>query len=46
MGLYTHRLASKTVAEDIAARGLNLPSWPDISDADFDLVCRSIEGFF
>ena len=31
MGLRTHRFAQKTVAEDLAARGLNLPSRPDMA---------------
>ena len=46
MGLHAHRFAQKTVAEDIAARGLNLPSWPDIDDEEFELVCRAVEGFY
>ncbi len=46
MGLHAHRFAQKTVAEDIAARGLNLPSWPDIGDEEFDLVCRAVDRFY
>ena len=46
MGLHPHRLEGKTVAEDIAARGLNLPSWPDIDDDAFELVCRAADEFY
>jgi perosamine synthetase len=46
MGIYRSDFAGKTVAEDIAERGLNLPSWPDISDAEFETVADSIESFF
>jgi perosamine synthetase len=46
MGLHPRGLAQATVAEDIAARGLNFPSWPDIGDEDFELVCRAIDGFY
>jgi perosamine synthetase len=46
MGFHASRLARKTVAEDIAARGLNLPSWPDIDEEEFELVRRAIEDFF
>jgi perosamine synthetase len=46
MGIYPHYFLKKTVAEDIAARGLNLPSWPDMSEEEFALVSDAIEGFF
>jgi perosamine synthetase len=46
MGLYPHGFRDSTVAEDIAARGVNLPSWPDMGEDEFALVSRAIEGFF
>jgi perosamine synthetase len=46
MGLYPHHLPEKTVAGDIAARGLNLPSWPDLSEDEFAVVSTAIEKFF
>jgi perosamine synthetase len=46
MGLYSHGFFGTTVAEDIAARGVNLPSWPDMGEDDFALVSHAIEGFF
>jgi len=27
-------------------RGLNLPSWPDIGEEEFELVRRAIDDFF
>ena len=35
MGIYPHRFLEKTVAEEVAARGLNLPSWPDMNEDEF-----------
>jgi perosamine synthetase len=46
MGIYPHALGGKTIAEDIAGRGLNLPSWPDMSESEFEIVSRAIERFF
>jgi perosamine synthetase len=46
MGLYPHRFSGPTVAEDVAARGLNLPSWPDMGGKEFGLVCGAVEEFF
>lgn len=34
------------VAEDLSARGLNLPSYPGLSEDDVDMVCESIRSFF
>jgi perosamine synthetase len=46
MGIYPHSFLKETVAEEVAARGLNLPSWPDMSDDEIGLVAGVIEGFF
>jgi dTDP-4-amino-4,6-dideoxygalactose transaminase len=46
MGLYPHGFLAPTIAEDIAARGVNLPSWPDMGEDEFALVSGAIEGFF
>jgi perosamine synthetase len=46
MGIYPHRFLEKTVAEGVAARGLNLPSWPDMNEDEFALVSGVIEEFF
>ena len=46
MGIYPHRFLEKTIAEEVAARGLSLPSWPDMTEDESDLVSRSIETFY
>jgi perosamine synthetase len=46
MGIYQHAFDGKTRAEEIAARGLNLPSWPDMNEDEFNLVATAIERFF
>jgi perosamine synthetase len=46
MGIYPHLFTGRTVAEDVAARGLNLPSWPDMSESEFELVSQAVERFF
>lgn len=33
------------VAEDIAARGINLPSWPDLSSAEIKTVCEALHSY-
>ncbi len=34
------------VADHLSARGLNLPSFPDIVEEDIDTICRTIREFF
>jgi len=46
MGIYRHDFLQKTNAEEIAARGLNLPSWPDMGEDEFDSVSRTVGKFF
>ncbi|MBC7830612.1 MAG: DegT/DnrJ/EryC1/StrS family aminotransferase [Hyphomicrobium sp.] len=46
LGPHPNRIEGKTVADDITARGLNLPSWPDIDDEAFELECRAEEEFY
>jgi hypothetical protein len=46
MAIYPHRFLEWAVAEDIAARGLNRPHWPDPSDDRFLLVLHGIKGLF
>ncbi len=45
MPMYAQRFQSHPVAEDIARCGINLPSWPGLSDGDVDRICDSIRGF-
>lgn len=34
------------VAESLASRGINLPSYPDLSKLQVESICKAIEGFF
>ena len=45
MPMYAQRFQSHPVAEDIARRGINLPSWPGLSDGDVDRICGAIRTF-
>jgi len=44
MPMYASRYQRHPVAEDIGWRGINLPSWPGLSDGDIADICRSIRG--
>ena len=46
MPVYPNEFAGKTVAEELAERGFNLPSWPDMDDEAVELVCGEIERFY
>lgn len=45
MPMYAQRFQSHPVAEDIARRGINLPSWPGLADSDVDRICDAIRSF-
>ena len=46
MPMYAKTYRRHPVAEDIAWRGINLPSWPDMSNEDVDAVATSIKSYF
>jgi perosamine synthetase len=46
MPMYSRDFQVTPVAEDLAWRGINLPSWPDMTEADIDTVVASIGNFF
>jgi perosamine synthetase len=46
MPMYAKTYRRHPVAEDIAWRGINLPSWPDLSDEDVQSVATSIRRYF
>jgi len=46
MPMFSHHYLKYTVAEDIAIRGINLPSWPDLSDESVMEICDAIGTFF
>lgn len=44
MPMYSKHYERHPVAEDIAWRGINLPSWPGLTRSDVELVCSSIKA--
>lgn len=46
MPMYSHRYQRNPVAEDIAARGICLPSFPGLSEAEVSEVCDRIHGHY
>jgi perosamine synthetase len=45
MPMYATRFQRHAVAEDIGWRGINLPSWPGLNDADVAQICSAIRDF-
>lgn len=45
MPMYAQRFQSHPVAEGISRRGINVPSWPGLSDDEVDHVCEAIRTF-
>lgn len=43
MPMYRQNEGSFPVAEDISARGLSLPSYPDLTENDIDRICKALE---
>ena len=46
MPMYSNRFQRHPVAEDIGWRGINLPSWPGLSEQNVDEVCGVIKHFY
>jgi perosamine synthetase len=46
MPMHSGNYSSHPVAEDLARRGINLPSWPGLKDQDILTVCNEIKNFF
>lgn len=46
MPMYAKKYQQNKVAEDLASRGINLPSYPGLEKSDIDFICKSIEGFY
>jgi len=46
MPMYAKSYRRHPVAEDLAWRGINLPSWPNLTDAQVAEMAGSIESFF
>ena len=45
MPMYADKFQRHPVAEDLGWRGINLPSWPGLTDAQVDLICEQILAF-
>jgi perosamine synthetase len=46
MPMYAKAYRRHAVAEDLAWRGLNLPSWPGLPGADVAAICESVRRYF
>lgn len=46
MPMYQRRFELHRVAEMLGWRGINLPSWPGLTDAQVDRICDAIRAFF
>ena len=46
MPMYSRNYRKHEVAEDLAWRGINLPSWPALSDESVDFICMKIREFY
>jgi perosamine synthetase len=46
MPIYSSRFQRHPVAEDLARRGINLPSFPALTDAEVERVAGAIRGYF
>jgi perosamine synthetase len=46
MPMYARSYRKHMVAEDLAWRGMNLPSWPGLSEAQLQHICSTVTAFF
>jgi perosamine synthetase len=46
MPMYSSQFRRHPVAEDLAWRGVNLPSFPSMTDAQFERVVNALRGYF
>lgn len=46
MPMYCHKYERHTVAEKIGWSGMNLPSYPDLTEADVKEICAAVKKFF
>lgn len=46
MPMYARSYRKHPVAEDLAWRGINLPSWPGLEGAQVETISRAVAGFF
>lgn len=46
MPIYSKKYEKHTVAEDIALRGINLPSYPELEESDIKNICEVIKEYY
>lgn len=46
MPVYAQSFSKHSTAENIASRGINLPSYPTLSQNDITYICKSIKEFY
>ncbi len=46
MPMFAHLRVKLPVAEDLGVRGINLPSWPELTKDKVEMVCAEIGSFF
>ena len=46
MPIYSEKYEKHPVAEDIALRGINLPSYPMLEEEDVKSICDEIKDFY
>jgi perosamine synthetase len=46
MEMYKRPDESYPVAENLSSRGINLPSYPDLSREDVNVICNFVRGYF
>lgn len=46
MPMYSRNYRKHIVAEDLAWRGINLPSWPGLKEEQIDKIIKTISGFY
>jgi len=43
---FTGKYQKHPIAEKIGWNGINLPSWPDLTDEEVGYICKSIKAFY
>jgi perosamine synthetase len=44
--MYSQKFQKHPVAEDLGWRGINLPSYPELTGQDIMLICDTVKSFF
>ena len=46
MPIYSNTYEKHPVSEDIALRGINLPSYPELKEEDIKYICEVIKKYY